>query len=193
MPVFAFLLNSILVYRYIFSNLQIHIHCWVNIGLPLSILPFLNNWDSQVRHVLVFLKLFCAVIFFFFFRLRRIDVVASVLWFVVTCLHWSESYLKMDVPDWLDTVKFGTTCLCCLVGFAAAVATRKSIGQRRARGRRSESEQWHFFFFLRISRVQCRARCKSAFYLVLSLSLGNYSLPCHSSVILLLMCYKLTH
>ncbi|XP_031422136.1 transmembrane protein 201 isoform X2 [Clupea harengus] len=69
-------------------------------------------------------------------RLRRIDVVASVLWFVVTCLHWSESYLKMDVPDWLDTVKFGTTCLCCLVGFAAAVATRKSIGQRRARGRR---------------------------------------------------------
>ncbi|KAG5282257.1 hypothetical protein AALO_G00054010 [Alosa alosa] len=69
-------------------------------------------------------------------RLRRIDAVASVLWFVVTCLYWSESYLKMDVPGWLDTIKFGTTCLCCLVGFAAAVATRKSIGQRRARGRR---------------------------------------------------------
>ncbi|CAB1329740.1 unnamed protein product [Coregonus sp. 'balchen'] len=69
-------------------------------------------------------------------RLRRIDAVASVLWFLVLCLYLVERYLKADVSSWLDTVKLGTTSLCCLVGFAAAVATRKSMGPRRARGRR---------------------------------------------------------
>lgn len=74
-------------------------------------------------------------------RLRRIDVVASVLWFLVMCLFLMERYLKADVSSWLDTAKFSTTSLCCLVGFAAAVTTRKPMGPRRARGRRSESEQ----------------------------------------------------
>ncbi|NWV29778.1 TM201 protein, partial [Origma solitaria] len=74
-------------------------------------------------------------------RLRRIDAFASVLWFVVMSLHVAERYLKMDMPSWLDTAKFGTTSLCCLVGFTAAVATRKSTGQRRYRPRRSEPEQ----------------------------------------------------
>ncbi|NXT70244.1 TM201 protein, partial [Chaetops frenatus] len=74
-------------------------------------------------------------------RLRRIDAFASVLWFVVMSLHLAERYLKTDVPSWLDTAKFGTTSLCCLVGFTAAVATRKSTGQRRVRPRRSEPEQ----------------------------------------------------
>ncbi|NWH33525.1 TM201 protein, partial [Chloropsis hardwickii] len=74
-------------------------------------------------------------------RLRRIDAFASVLWFVVMSLHLAERYLKMDTPSWLDTAKFGTTSLCCLVGFTAAVATRKSTGQRRFRPRRSEPEQ----------------------------------------------------
>ncbi|NXU08360.1 TM201 protein, partial [Pardalotus punctatus] len=74
-------------------------------------------------------------------RLRRIDAFASVLWFVVMSLHLAERYLKMDTPSWLDTAKFGTTSLCCLVGFTAAVATRKSTGQRRYRPRRSEPEQ----------------------------------------------------
>ncbi|NWI38439.1 TM201 protein, partial [Picathartes gymnocephalus] len=74
-------------------------------------------------------------------RLRRIDAFASVLWFTVMSLHLAERYLKTDVPSWLDTAKFGTTSLCCLVGFTAAVATRKSTGQRRVRPRRSEPEQ----------------------------------------------------
>ncbi|XP_068890759.1 transmembrane protein 201 isoform X1 [Aphelocoma coerulescens] len=69
-------------------------------------------------------------------RLRRIDAFASVLWFVVMSLHLAERYLKVDTPSWLDTAKFGTTSLCCLVGFTAAVATRKSTGQRRFRPRR---------------------------------------------------------
>ncbi|XP_043079986.1 transmembrane protein 201 isoform X3 [Puntigrus tetrazona] len=74
-------------------------------------------------------------------RLRRIDAVASVLWLLVICFYLAEFYLKKDIPDWLETVKLGITSVCCLVGFAAAVATRKSTSQRRARGRRSESEQ----------------------------------------------------
>ncbi|NXR86680.1 TM201 protein, partial [Hypocryptadius cinnamomeus] len=74
-------------------------------------------------------------------RLRRIDAFASVLWFVVMSLHLAERYLKADTPSWLDTAKFGTTSLCCLVGFTAAVATRKATGQRRLRPRRSEPEQ----------------------------------------------------
>ncbi|NWU30523.1 TM201 protein, partial [Dyaphorophyia castanea] len=74
-------------------------------------------------------------------RLRRIDAFASLLWFVVMSLHVAERYLKVDTPSWLDTAKFGTTSLCCLVGFTAAVATRKSTGQRRFRPRRSEPEQ----------------------------------------------------
>nr|XP_021393461.1 transmembrane protein 201 [Lonchura striata domestica] len=69
-------------------------------------------------------------------RLRRIDAFASVLWFGVMSLHLAERYLKTETPSWLDTAKFGTTSLCCLVGFTAAVATRKSTGQRRFRPRR---------------------------------------------------------
>ncbi|NXA01178.1 TM201 protein, partial [Nesospiza acunhae] len=74
-------------------------------------------------------------------RLRRIDAFASLLWFLVMSLHLAERYLKADTPSWLDTAKFGTTSLCCLVGFTAAVATRKATGQRRPRPRRSEPEQ----------------------------------------------------
>ncbi|XP_061114978.1 transmembrane protein 201-like isoform X1 [Conger conger] len=69
-------------------------------------------------------------------RLRRIDAVASVLWFLLLTLYLLESYLKTDFAGWLDTLKFSTASLCCLVGFAAAVATRRSPGQRRTRGRR---------------------------------------------------------
>ncbi|XP_051895380.1 transmembrane protein 201 isoform X2 [Pristis pectinata] len=74
-------------------------------------------------------------------RLRRIDAVASLLWLVVMSLYLVESYLQTDVPGWLDTLKFSTTSLCCLVGFTAAIATRKSTGHRQYRARRSESEQ----------------------------------------------------
>ncbi|XP_076874566.1 transmembrane protein 201 [Brachyhypopomus gauderio] len=69
-------------------------------------------------------------------RLRRIDAVASILWLLVLSLYMVECYLKTDTPDWLDTIKVATSSLCCLVGFAAAVATRKPTSQRRARGRR---------------------------------------------------------
>ncbi|NXI45603.1 TM201 protein, partial [Galbula dea] len=69
-------------------------------------------------------------------RLRRIDALASVLWFLVMSLHVAERYLEAETPNWLDTAKFGTTSLCCLVGFTAAVATRKSTGSRRHQSRR---------------------------------------------------------
>uniref|UniRef100_A0A8D0BSK3 Transmembrane protein 201 n=1 Tax=Salvator merianae TaxID=96440 RepID=A0A8D0BSK3_SALMN len=69
-------------------------------------------------------------------RLRRIDAFASILWLLVMSFYLVESYLQTDPPSWLDTAKFSTTSLCCLVGFAAAVATRKPSGQRRPRPRR---------------------------------------------------------
>ncbi|XP_069774517.1 transmembrane protein 201 isoform X2 [Narcine bancroftii] len=69
-------------------------------------------------------------------RLRRIDAVASLLWLVVMSLYLVESYLNTDVPGWLETLKFSTTSLCCLVGFTAAIATRKSTGHRQYRARR---------------------------------------------------------
>ncbi|KAJ8257629.1 hypothetical protein GJAV_G00187910, partial [Gymnothorax javanicus] len=69
-------------------------------------------------------------------RLRRIDAVASMLWFLLLTLHLLESYLKTDITDSLDTIKFGALSLCCLVAFAAAMATRQSTAQRRTRGRR---------------------------------------------------------
>ncbi|XP_026055790.1 transmembrane protein 201-like isoform X1 [Carassius auratus] len=69
-------------------------------------------------------------------RLRRIDVVAAVLWLLVICFYLAECYLKTDITDWMESVKLGITSLCCLVGFAAAVATSKSQSQRRARGHR---------------------------------------------------------
>ncbi|XP_007443466.1 transmembrane protein 201 isoform X1 [Python bivittatus] len=69
-------------------------------------------------------------------RLRRIDAFASFLWLLVMGFHLVEKYLQVDIPSWVETAKFGTTSLCCLVGFAAAVATRKPGGQRRSRPRR---------------------------------------------------------
>lgn len=68
-------------------------------------------------------------------RLRRIDAVASVLWFLILCLHLSESYFNV-ASSWMDTAKLSITSLCCLVSFAAAVATRKPQGLRRTRYRR---------------------------------------------------------
>ncbi|XP_029435061.1 transmembrane protein 201 [Rhinatrema bivittatum] len=69
-------------------------------------------------------------------RLRRIDALASGLWLLVMGLHLTERYLRTDIPDWMDTLKFSATSLCCLVGFTAAIATRKSSGQQRYRPRR---------------------------------------------------------
>ncbi|TNM87209.1 hypothetical protein fugu_007439 [Takifugu bimaculatus] len=68
-------------------------------------------------------------------RLRRIDVMASVLWFIILCLYLSESYFTVTL-SWMDTAKRCTISLCCLVSFAAAVATHKPLGPRRARYRR---------------------------------------------------------
>uniref|UniRef100_A0A8C9LE71 Transmembrane protein 201 n=1 Tax=Pavo cristatus TaxID=9049 RepID=A0A8C9LE71_PAVCR len=103
-------------------------------------------WDYGKNHqmAVAVLGLFTCLLAMFLagrIRLRRIDAFASVLWFIVMSLHLAERYLKMETPSWLDTAKFGTTSLCCLVGFTAAVATRKSTGQRRYRPRRSEPEQ----------------------------------------------------
>ncbi|KAM3922188.1 transmembrane protein 201 isoform 2-T2 [Leptodactylus fuscus] len=69
-------------------------------------------------------------------RMRRVDAFASLLWVLVTGLYLSELYLLKDSPSWMDTVKFGTTSLCCLVGLTSAMATKKTIGQRRQRPRR---------------------------------------------------------
>ncbi|XP_031235380.1 transmembrane protein 201 [Mastomys coucha] len=69
-------------------------------------------------------------------RLRRIDAFSTCLWALLLGLHLAEHYLQAASPGWLDTLKFSTTSLCCLVGFTAAVATRKSTGPRRCRSRR---------------------------------------------------------
>ncbi|XP_072306247.1 transmembrane protein 201 [Eucyclogobius newberryi] len=68
-------------------------------------------------------------------RLRRIDAVASVLWFLILCLHMAESYTA-GASDWMDTAKLSAVFTCCLVSFGAAVATRKQLGSRRGRYRR---------------------------------------------------------
>ncbi|KAM8954998.1 transmembrane protein 201 [Lycaon pictus] len=69
-------------------------------------------------------------------RLRRIDAFSTCLWALLLGLHLTEQYLQAASPSWLDTLKFSTTSLCCLVGFTAAVATRKATGPRRFRPRR---------------------------------------------------------
>ncbi|XP_076019502.1 transmembrane protein 201 isoform X2 [Genypterus blacodes] len=92
--------------------------------------------DNQLAVVSVgLLTCFSAVFLAGPVRLRRIDAVASVLWFVLLGFYLAESYLSVDWA-WLDTAKLGTTSLCFLVSFAAAVATRKPTGPRRARYRR---------------------------------------------------------
>ncbi|KAF4018443.1 hypothetical protein G4228_010363 [Cervus hanglu yarkandensis] len=69
-------------------------------------------------------------------RLRRIDAFSSGLWALLLGLHLAEQHLQAASPHWLDTLKLSTTSLCCLVGFTAAVATRKATGPRRFRPRR---------------------------------------------------------
>ncbi|XP_069893399.1 transmembrane protein 201 isoform X2 [Dipodomys merriami] len=69
-------------------------------------------------------------------RLRRIDAFATCLWALLLGLHLAGQYLQAAAPSWLDTLKFSTTSLCCLVGFTAAVATKKAAGPRRFRPRR---------------------------------------------------------
>lgn len=68
-------------------------------------------------------------------RLRRIDAVASVLWFLTLLLYMVESYMTCTL-SWMNTAKLSIISLCCLVSFAAAVATRKPLGPRRTRYRR---------------------------------------------------------
>ncbi|XP_063001590.1 transmembrane protein 201 [Elgaria multicarinata webbii] len=110
--------------------------------LPEQALETLGDaWSYGKNHqtavvVLGLLTCFLAMLLAGRIRLRRIDAFASVLWLVVMGLHLAEKYLQADTPSWLDTAKFSTTALCCLVGFAAAVATRKPTGQRRPRPRR---------------------------------------------------------
>lgn len=74
-------------------------------------------------------------------RLRRIDAFCTCLWALLLGLHLAEQYLQASSPSWLDTLKFSTMSLCCLVGLTAAVATRKATGPRRFRPRRSEKQQ----------------------------------------------------
>ncbi|XP_054435774.1 transmembrane protein 201 [Pteronotus mesoamericanus] len=69
-------------------------------------------------------------------RLRRIDAFSAGLWALLLGLHLAGQYLQAASPSWLDTLKFSTMSLCCLVGFTAAVATRKAMGPRRFRPRR---------------------------------------------------------
>ncbi|XP_053137064.1 transmembrane protein 201 isoform X2 [Hemicordylus capensis] len=110
--------------------------------LPEQVLETLRAaWTYGKNHqmavvLLGLLTCFLAMLLAGRIRLRRIDAFASFLWLLVMSFHLAESYLQTDAPSWLDTAKFGTTSLCCLVGFAAAVATRKPMGQRRPRPRR---------------------------------------------------------
>uniref|UniRef100_A0A8C6UCS8 Transmembrane protein 201 n=1 Tax=Neogobius melanostomus TaxID=47308 RepID=A0A8C6UCS8_9GOBI len=73
-------------------------------------------------------------------RLRRIDAVTSVLWLLILCLGMAENVMP-TASDWMGTATLCAVSLCCLFSFGAAVATRKPLGSRRARYRRSESEQ----------------------------------------------------
>uniref|UniRef100_A0A8C9RC38 Transmembrane protein 201 n=1 Tax=Scleropages formosus TaxID=113540 RepID=A0A8C9RC38_SCLFO len=98
-------------------------------------------WDYGRDHkaAVASLGLFICIVSIFLagpVRLRRIDAASSILWFLLMSLHLLEKYVVLDGPGWLDTIRFCTTLLCCSVGFAAAVATRKSTNYRRARGRR---------------------------------------------------------
>uniref|UniRef100_A0A3P9IW24 Transmembrane protein 201 n=1 Tax=Oryzias latipes TaxID=8090 RepID=A0A3P9IW24_ORYLA len=68
-------------------------------------------------------------------RLRRIDALASVMWFAVLCLYLLERYFS-NALSWMDKAKLVTTSLCCLISFAAAAATRRPLGPRRGRYRR---------------------------------------------------------
>ncbi|XP_042335040.1 transmembrane protein 201 isoform X2 [Sceloporus undulatus] len=110
--------------------------------LPDGVVEMLNAaWSYGKSHqiavvVLGLLTCILAMLLAGRIRLRRIDAFASVLWLLVMGFHLAENYLQTDPPSWLDTAKFGTTSLCCLVGFAAAVATRKPMGQRKPRPRR---------------------------------------------------------
>ncbi|XP_040286878.1 transmembrane protein 201 isoform X3 [Bufo bufo] len=115
--------------------------------LPEHTLENLNEaWcfgrDHQIG--LAFLGLLTCVFAMFLagrIRMRRVDAFASFLWVLVTGLYLSEVYFLKESPSWMETVKLGTTSLCCLVGLTSAMATKKAVGQRRQRPRRSEPEQ----------------------------------------------------
>ncbi|KAM9855978.1 transmembrane protein 201 [Aulostomus maculatus] len=118
-------------------------HVWQNVmellpdtAVEYTVLVWQCGKDNQMAVVSVGL-LTCLVAIFLAgpVRLRRVDAVASVLWFLILCLHLGENYLK-SVSSWMDTTKLITTSLCCLVSFAAAVTTRKPLGLRRGRYRR---------------------------------------------------------
>lgn len=101
-------------------------------------------WDYGKKNQMVvvttgFVACLLAVLLAGRIRLRRIDAVASILWLVVISVYLVENYLQTDVPGWLDTLKFSTTSLCCVVGFTATVATRKSTAHRQYRARRYRS------------------------------------------------------
>ncbi|XP_040286867.1 transmembrane protein 201 isoform X1 [Bufo bufo] len=110
--------------------------------LPEHTLENLNEaWcfgrDHQIG--LAFLGLLTCVFAMFLagrIRMRRVDAFASFLWVLVTGLYLSEVYFLKESPSWMETVKLGTTSLCCLVGLTSAMATKKAVGQRRQRPRR---------------------------------------------------------
>ncbi|XP_026188906.1 transmembrane protein 201 [Mastacembelus armatus] len=101
-----------------------------------AMLVWQHGRDNQLAVVSVGL-LTCLIAVFLAgpMRLRRIDAVASVLWFLILSLYLAESYVT-GTSGWMDTAKHSTISLCSLVSFAAAVATRKPLGQRRGRYRR---------------------------------------------------------
>ncbi|KAL6119806.1 tmem201 [Pungitius sinensis] len=99
-------------------------------------LVWYHGKDNRLAVVSVgLLTCLTAIVFAGPVRLRRIDAVASVLWLLILSLHMAEGYLT-DASGWMDTAKLGAASLCCLVSCAAALATRKPLGPRRARYRR---------------------------------------------------------
>ncbi|XP_072283440.1 transmembrane protein 201 isoform X3 [Pyxicephalus adspersus] len=113
--------------------------------LPENTLESINDaWHFGQNHQieLVVLGLFTCVFAMVLagrIRMRRVDAFASFLWTLVTGIYVAETYLLSESPSWLDTAKLSATTLCCLVGFASAVATRKATSQRRQRPRRYAS------------------------------------------------------
>lgn len=73
-------------------------------------------------------------------RLRGIDAFSLFLWVISLIFLLAEGYLG-SLSGWLNTLKLTLICICCLFNFTAAAVTRKPQGYRRARYRRSETQQ----------------------------------------------------
>ncbi|XP_053704451.1 transmembrane protein 201 [Synchiropus splendidus] len=92
--------------------------------------------DNQITMVTVGLfTCLTAICFAGSVGLRRIDVLALVLWFVLLCVHLAERYMDITA-SWMGTAKLVASSACCFVSLAVAVVNHKTLGQRSCNNRR---------------------------------------------------------